>query len=147
MNQSVTRMINYCIDKIQCDLHYEKDWNYRLRKDFTCDETESLDICFATNACVCDNGYFKIAADMPSLPADYTGPVDADVLAAFKEQITDNITQPDVATTQRETTNSSDSNDDWILVVIICGCLIGLIAIGTSIYYGVQFYKKKQLRA
>lgn len=84
---------------------------------------------------------------MPSLPADYTGPVDADVLAAFKEQITDNITQPDVATTQRETTNSSDSNDDWILVVIICGCLIGLIAIGTSIYYGVQFYKKKQLRA
>lgn len=85
MNQSVTRMINYCTDKITCDLHYEKDWTYRLRKDFTCDEAEKLDICFATNACVCDNGYYKISADMPSLPKDYSGPVDADVLAAFKE--------------------------------------------------------------
>ena len=50
----------YCIDgkKITCDLHYDTDWDYRVRGQFTCDEAFAGDICFSTHACFCSNGYF-----------------------------------------------------------------------------------------
>ena len=94
-------MVNYCEDSITCDLHYELDWDLKLTRDFTCSETELMDICFATNACICSNEYYKISLDMPKLSKNYQGQVDRELLAAFEDKInvpekdTKNPTKPD----------------------------------------------------
>lgn len=72
-NDDVTDYIANCIDKLTCDLHYELDWNYRLTSVIDCVDVLVKDPCFGTNACFCDNGYYKVAETMPVRPADYAG--------------------------------------------------------------------------
>ena len=55
---------------ITCDMHYELDWYYRLRYEGTCGTVEADDPCFATSACVCSNGYYRLSESMPERPED-----------------------------------------------------------------------------
>ena len=57
---------------VSCDLHYELDWSYKLKADLYCETADDKDPCFATYACICDNGYFRIAENMPERPADFS---------------------------------------------------------------------------
>ena len=91
-NKSVKEMANNCEDKITCDLHYEMDWDFKLTREVTCDEAEQIDICFATNACICSNEYFRVSFDMPKLTKNYQGQVDRSLLAAFEQRIIDKET-------------------------------------------------------
>lgn len=54
-----------CQASVKCDLHYDIDWSYRLRIELICQDAYMNDPCFATSACLCSNGYFKVANDMP----------------------------------------------------------------------------------
>ena len=54
-------------------MHYELDWQFRLRAESTCDSLINNDPCFGTFACLCDNGFVKVAETMPVRPTDYTG--------------------------------------------------------------------------
>lgn len=54
-------------------MHYEVTWEYRLRVTQSCEVTASVNPCFATYACLCDNGYFSIAEVMPPMPDTYDG--------------------------------------------------------------------------
>ena len=38
-----------------------------------CDEVTVKEPCFATFACLCDNGYYSISSLMPDIPEDYEG--------------------------------------------------------------------------
>lgn len=40
LNDEVQDIKEGCDEKITCDLHYELDWNFRLRADITCDYLE-----------------------------------------------------------------------------------------------------------
>ena len=64
-NLQVPSVAQDCETSIQCDMHYELDWLYRLRAEVTCEQAKNEDVCFATTACLCDNGYYKIADTMP----------------------------------------------------------------------------------
>ena len=35
-----------------------------------CELANEIDPCFATYACFCDNGYFRLAENMPPVPED-----------------------------------------------------------------------------
>ena len=37
LNDEVLAITDNCVEQITCDLHYELDWNFRLRADLTCD--------------------------------------------------------------------------------------------------------------
>lgn len=65
---SLNSITDKCTFQVSCDLHYELDWNYRLRKTINCADVASIDPCFATFACICDNGYYQIASNMPAPP-------------------------------------------------------------------------------
>ena len=55
-------------------MHYELDWSYRLNtQKSNCAEVATKDPCFATQACLCDNGYFRVASNMPARPKNYAG--------------------------------------------------------------------------
>jgi len=58
-----------CLSSITCDVYYELDWGFRLQKDLTCDEVKVSDLCFASYACICSTGYYRVTADMPAVPA------------------------------------------------------------------------------
>ena len=58
-----------CSDKVKCYLHYGLDWKERVRATLTCEEASKNDPCFATNACVCNNGYFRVSSQMPDKSA------------------------------------------------------------------------------
>ena len=53
---------------VTCDLFYELDWSYRLSYTMPCEQAAEVDPCFATYACFCDNGYFRLAENMPEVP-------------------------------------------------------------------------------
>ena len=72
-----------CSNLVSCDLFYDTDWNYRLRVELFCADAVQRDPCFATNACLCNNGYFKVSDAMPAeIPADFTG--DSDTIELYK---------------------------------------------------------------
>lgn len=64
-----------CEGSVQCDMHYELDWSFRLRADVACENATAEEVCFATTACLCSNGYYKIAETMPAPQAkdEYDG--------------------------------------------------------------------------
>ena len=84
INDAVPLITDGCEDQIICDLHYELDWDFRLRAPLKCERLAD-DPCFGTFACMCDNGYVRIATIMPERPAEYTGIVDA--LAIVEDKI------------------------------------------------------------
>ena len=73
LNDEVLAITDNCVEQVTCDLHYELDWNFRLRADLTCDYLAQNDPCFGTFACICDNGYVKVAVTMPERPESYKG--------------------------------------------------------------------------
>lgn len=54
-------------------MHYDLDWSTRLRITKSCSSAISDDPCFGTFACICDNGYMRIAENMPNVPGSYDG--------------------------------------------------------------------------
>lgn len=72
-NDDVTDYTKNCLTSLTCDLHYELDWNYRLTSVMDCADAETKDPCYGTNACFCDNGYYKVSEAMPTRPEDYAG--------------------------------------------------------------------------
>ena len=62
-----------CTGNVQCDILYDKDWSYRLRVNMPCPDAQLQDPCFAATACICSNGYFRVAEDMPAPPVQYSG--------------------------------------------------------------------------
>lgn len=70
---NVTDYAKNCVTSLTCDLHYELDWNYRLTSVTECAKAATADPCFGTNACFCDNGYYRVAQTMPARPIDYQG--------------------------------------------------------------------------
>ena len=72
-----------CGAQVSCDLLYDLDWSYRLRTELSCAEAAKKNPCFATNACLCNNGYYAVSAAMPDdVPSDFSG--DTSVLEAYK---------------------------------------------------------------
>ena len=65
-----------CIDRIECELYYEPDWDFVLKAEFTCAEIETKKPCFGTFACVCDNDYKSVSAKMPEPSADKQAELD-----------------------------------------------------------------------
>ena len=66
-NPNVPQIASVCPSgSVKCEMYYEPDWNYRLEANVDCATAIEDDPCFATNACVCENGYFKISKSMPS---------------------------------------------------------------------------------
>ena len=55
-----------CEKKVICDLHYANDWDYKVKSSMSCAEARRNDPCFATNACICDNGFFRVSSLMPA---------------------------------------------------------------------------------
>lgn len=65
-----------CIDRIECELYYEPDWDFVLKAEFTCAEIETKKPCFGTFACVCDNDYKSVSEKMPEPSADKQAELD-----------------------------------------------------------------------
>ena len=67
-NPDVDPIYANCDQSINCLLWYEVDWDYRYQVEARClDMANGNDPCFATQACICSNGYRRISAIMPSL--------------------------------------------------------------------------------
>lgn len=127
---------------VTCDLHYELDWNYYLRFESTCGEIAAKDPCFATFACVCSNGYFRIADKMPARPADLDNGSDlADILkeadeekqtavetkeVKAQEEAKANVVEPETITEE----SFFDTLETWHYIVAGCGLLVLLVLIG-----------------
>ena len=64
-----------CDQRINCLVWYELDWDYRYLVQNECsDILMGQDPCFATYACLCSNGYSRIAANMPELETEIETP-------------------------------------------------------------------------
>ena len=69
-----------------CDLHYRLSWDLLLEASTACsDSSATTDPCFATQACLCDNGYFRVASNMPAAPATYPGSSNAGTFQLYKD--------------------------------------------------------------
>lgn len=75
----------HCIGNVHCDLHYNLDWNYRLRVNGVCSEPETETICFGADACLCNNDYFRVERRMPATPPVYSG--DQDSFTAYRIEL------------------------------------------------------------
>ena len=76
INEEVPNIGDNCIDRIECELYYEPDWDFVLKAEFTCAEIETKKPCFGTFACVCDNDYKSVSAKMPEPSADKQAELD-----------------------------------------------------------------------
>ena len=94
---------------VNCHAHYDLDWTARLEfNDIDCANAEADDPCFATTACICDNGYFKIAENMPERPESYQSW--GDVVESVIETVEDAV---DAGTVEiKETTVDEDALAD-----------------------------------
>ena len=108
---------------VKCDLYYTLDWSssFTTEVDIDCqdideDEFKNDGPCFASQACICDNRYFRISQDMPLLSEEETknvaGDVDVtvfeDAIAIVEEEI--NLNLPSI---------SSDDDDDNTVVIVV----------------------------
>ena len=72
--KSTSKTVGTCSNNVSCDLMYDTDWSYRLRVEIPCEEADKKDPCFATNACICNNGYYSVSDAMPEVNlATYSG--------------------------------------------------------------------------
>ena len=62
-----------CAGNVACDIHYKADWSSRVRVSVPCSDPKTYNVCYGSEACICDNGYFKVSAAMPDTPVDYVG--------------------------------------------------------------------------
>lgn len=68
-------------------MYYELNWFKRLRAQIQCSQVSTLEPCFATTACLCSNGYFRVVETMPDHPdaMHYDGFVAA--FQSYKEEL------------------------------------------------------------
>ena len=125
-----------------CDLHYELDWDLLLEAKLECSELESAtDPCFATYACLCDNGYFRVTQNMPEPPETYLGSSNSSTLDLYKEFLSENDFSGEVNTNQKHkwTELRTDPDNDGLgageILGIFMGSVIGLILIITIVYF------------
>ena len=71
-NEDVPTIASNCPAEtfVTCELFYELDWSYKLSYRMACEDAETVDPCFGTYACFCDNDYFKLAENMPKLSTE-----------------------------------------------------------------------------
>ena len=64
-----------CDQRINCLVWYELDWDYKYRIQAECNDIVSgQDPCFASHACLCSNGYRRIAENMPEIQTEIQRP-------------------------------------------------------------------------
>jgi len=83
-NLRVPTLSENCNQKVQCDMHYELDWSFRLRTSISCETAAQKDPCFSTSACLCDTGYYRISKLMPKPKEDDSYDGFAEILQEFK---------------------------------------------------------------
>ena len=67
-NPEVDPIYANCDQSINCHLWYKVDWDYKYQVEARCtDMASGNDPCFATQACICSNGYERVSASMPPL--------------------------------------------------------------------------------
>jgi len=83
-----------CTDTVECELYYEPAWSFVLKASLSCAEVAAKKPCFGTFACVCDNDYKSISANMPEPPAEKKAELDkleADAVSADEDDDEDGI--------------------------------------------------------
>ena len=105
-NPELPTYLSGCRGSMMCDMHYELDWSYRLRTRVTCEEAERVDPCFATTACICDNGFFRVSEKMPAKPKDLVYDGFVEVLQEY-ERVEELKKQP--VQVEEKVTEDSDS--------------------------------------
>ena len=113
-----------------CDLHYEKNWDYRRRYSIPCSQMHlGIRPCSGTFACQCKHGdkdYYRTSKTMPIVPRDYPGLMTSlQDLWIDKEEVTEG-----------EEDEGTDTTEIIIIVVIITVSVIVLCCIG---YYLVLY--------
>ena len=92
-------------------------------------------MCFASYACVCSTGYYRITEDMPAVNPSLVGlSINPSVLEKFsgKSSIADG------AVTSSSNTGSSDDDDKGILWIIIGGSAAVLILIVVGVIWFIK---------
>ena len=131
-----------------CDLHYRLDWDLLLEASTDCsDPSATTDPCFATQACLCDNGYFRVATNMPEPPAVYLGSNNMSTYSLYlrnkdrEEQI-----RNEAKDEPEKPADKSSGDDDGLGAGAIAGIVIGSIA-GLALVLAVLYYGMKKHRS
>ena len=132
-----------------CDLHYRLDWDLLLEASTVCsDPSATPDPCFATQACLCDNGYFRVASNMPAPPAAYLGSTNASTYELYRTFRNSKVspTNNNSALTD-DTVVKSKKDDDGLgggaIAGIVIGSIAGLALILAVLYYGIRKHRSR----
>ena len=140
---------------ITCDLHYKLNWDYLLTAQIACPDIESqtVDPCFGTHACLCTNGFFRVAQNMPDPPVTYLGASNASTFRKFQGflRARANLEKNDKNGDKETTDGSKDgkrSGDGGLNGAEIAGIVIGVVAAlvlaVALMQFGIKKYRNKQ---
>ena len=133
---------------VVCDLHYRLDWDYLLEAKTSCSDlsTGDIDPCFATFACICDNGYFRVASNMPDHVGTYLGSSNSQTFARYKEALKDDQIPEDKSDDDKVTADDEESDDldddTWVIFVIVIGAIVTLVGIGAVSYFYIKRHRE-----
>jgi len=111
---------------MMCDMHYELDWQYRLRTKVECATAHDIDPCFATTACMCDTGFFRVVETMPTKPVELVYDGFTEVFTTY-EDLERKKNRPDRAVDGVGAVEEDDKilgMELWQLVVAVGGLFI-----------------------
>ena len=128
---------------VVCDLHYKLDWDYLLEVKTSCLDlsTGDVDPCFATFACICANGYYRFAENMPEPTGTYLGSSNSltfQLLTEALKEKSDTVEDELITVTEEPTSGTDDSDDSWVIFVIIVGVIVGLAGLGAAIFFYIR---------
>ena len=139
---------------VTCDLHYKLNWDYLLTAQIACTDilSNTIDPCFGTHACLCTNGFFRVATNMPEPPVTYLGTSNATTLRTYQAFLRARASLEKDKTGDKETTDGSKedfkSDSDGLNGVEIAGIVIGVVAALVLaialMQFGIKKYRKKQ---
>ena len=90
----------------------------------------TVDPCFATFACLCDNGYFRVAENMPAPPSNYLGSANLGTFELYKDFLRKKDQTDDNSNSNQDAGNAkkgSDDGDDGLDRGAIAGIVIGSV--------------------